>query len=213
MPHIVSLDGNIGAGKTSLLDAIERCVAARGLCNTIVVLREPVSEWREVLPRFYADPARHALAFQTLVLSTLASQLRRALARKPAPSLIICERSIFASRDVFARLLLESGAFDEVEHAVYCRVFEEVKWGLGAHARLARAIFLDTSPHACAARVAERAREGEADVALGYLKSVARTYEDWIADLDVPVLRLENDGAPDALEALAERALDFATEM
>ena len=61
------VEGSIGAGKTTILECLERRVAATGGGASIVTVPEPIAAWRNVrghnvLNRFYAEPARWALA-------------------------------------------------------------------------------------------------------------------------------------------------------
>ena len=87
----VTVEGNIGAGKTTFLD---RFSPAAG--DDVDVLPEPVDRWRDVnghnlLAMMYEDPARHSLLFQTYVQLTMFQQ-HNAECSKQAK---ILERSLF----------------------------------------------------------------------------------------------------------------------
>ena len=77
MVRIYSCEGNIGAGKTTLINHLEE------MCKVIepkkiILLREPVDMWEKVcddngkniLKHFYENPREHAFAFQVLAFST-----------------------------------------------------------------------------------------------------------------------------------------------
>lgn len=63
-PRVFSIEGNIGAGKTTILEQINH--------PKIFVLREPVEEWmnlrdsdgNNILSNFYKDPKKYGFAFR-----------------------------------------------------------------------------------------------------------------------------------------------------
>jgi deoxyadenosine/deoxycytidine kinase len=72
-PFTISVEGNIGAGKTTFLDRFSPSE------DNVEVMAEPVDRWRDVkgnnlLSLMYEDPARYSLLFQTYVQLTMLQQ-------------------------------------------------------------------------------------------------------------------------------------------
>lgn len=60
-PYYVSIEGNLGSGKTSILRELARNTNAK-------VLEEPVEKWASIMKKYYSDPLRYAYEFQTIAL-------------------------------------------------------------------------------------------------------------------------------------------------
>jgi len=105
-PRVVAIEGLIGAGKSTVMARLAADPA-------IVVLPERVDIWEELgmLRKFYEDPERYALAFQTLTLVTRSAALRdvRAALKDPAVRAVVLERS-FEGDGCFADLCLTEEA-------------------------------------------------------------------------------------------------------
>jgi len=180
---IVSLEGNIGAGKTTFLTAL-----AEQYPNYHIVL-EPIAEWTKkygessILELFYADKARWAFTFQISVLQTLADSVRKVIAFDK--TVVITERSALTSRIIFAQMLKDEGFITELEWSIYLRAFDE--WALP----LSGIIYLDTNPETSADRILKRGRPGET-VSQEYLKDLDHRHQAWLSTTDLPVLRISD---------------------
>jgi deoxyadenosine/deoxycytidine kinase len=95
IPKIVSIEGNIGAGKSTLIQALrERYI--QGKYRIIVILEEPVEIWNTVeedgetlLEKFYKDPVKHGFTLQTMIYKFLRSR-KVSVAWKPE----LCSRAM-----------------------------------------------------------------------------------------------------------------------
>ena len=102
-PFVVSLEGLIGAGKTTMLNHLGRKLQESGY--SVMCVPEPVQEWSSMLREFYTDPARYGPALQTFILSARGSALARAFNfRKRVPDIVIIDRSIHVGDTIFASL-------------------------------------------------------------------------------------------------------------
>jgi len=103
MPKIISIEGNIGAGKTTILDNLKEYLKHD---KEIIVLKEPVDIWESIvdkenetiLQKFYKNPAKYSFTFQVMAFVTRLSILRKTVKENPHCKLIICERSLEADR-------------------------------------------------------------------------------------------------------------------
>lgn len=183
-PLIVSLEGNIGAGKSTLIETLK---AEGNFDSTILFLQEPVDMWTSicdsetgdtVIQRFYRDPANYAFSFQVLAYATRLSLLRKMIADHPECRMIVCERSLDADKHIFAKMLHEDGMIDEIQYKIYETFFNEFSDSFA----LDGILYLDVDPTVCHERVAIRNREGEEGISLDYLYRCREFHESWLKD-------------------------------
>jgi deoxyadenosine/deoxycytidine kinase len=143
---VISVDGNIGASKSTVL---------QGLRDMAVhVVQEPVEEWEGILRKYYTDPARWTA---TLHMTIMSSFLRLADVRDHQP--IVMERSIWSCLNVFHSMLREDGLVDDVEHDCVVRFAERVQRAASCVPDVV--IYLRCPPNECARRKAARGRACE----------------------------------------------------
>jgi len=180
-PRIVSIEGNVGAGKTSLLRDLRRQLESEGR-EDILVVEEPISKWTtitngtdDILQLFYKDPAKYALTFQTMVAVTTMGSLHQAIAEHPEARVIVCERSLVSSRMIFAEALKNEGAMDETEMTAYDELFkdEAIGWMLPDEK-----IYLEVRPEICLERIRKRSRIGEQEIDLEWLRKYQSYHEE-----------------------------------
>jgi len=161
-PLVVTFEGEIGAGKSTLIDHVRDAFLARGL--NAVVVPEPVDEWRRVgiLQEFYADKKPDcrgmvAYDFQTYTFVTRVMEIQRAAAAHPDADVFLLERCPLTDRHVFMELQREMvGA---VRMAMYNKW-----WGLWTQLvpfTPQKVVYLKPTLGNCQSRVSARAREGE----------------------------------------------------
>ena len=179
-PIIISIEGNVGAGKSTLIDAIQRRLSEQNITN-IRVMKEPVDEWlsvrdskHDILELYYKFPDRYAILFQTLAAWTTMRNLYREQQAHPEVKVIICERSILTSRHVFEQMLFDNGTIDEAEHKVLLELYNDPndKWMMPT-----QSIYLEADPDVCLKRIQERGREGEDKIEIGWLESCQEYHE------------------------------------
>lgn len=192
--HIVSLEGNIGAGKSTFLKILSQHLAAQ-------FVFEPHEKWQNVagenlLERFYKDKERWAYTFQTYAFITRVLHQQEKAKENPT-QLQILERSVYSDRYCFAKLLYESGALTKFEWKLYVEWFS---WLVDGFTEKPSAfIYLRTSPEVCYERLKKRNRHEEAQVPLEYLVALHKAHEAWLiensfSEMDkVPVLILDMD--------------------
>lgn len=158
----ICIEGNIGSGKSSLLEALVR--------EGFVVYPEPVHEWQTWLEHFYADRKRWAMGLQMKVLASFV--------RLPKDGII--ERSPLSNRHVFAQMLYNQGDMTEKEWNVFRQYHDLVAWQPDA------IVYIKASPEVCLERLRKRARPGEGPIDLEYLKKVDFHYNNLVRYADCP---------------------------
>jgi deoxyadenosine/deoxycytidine kinase len=191
---ILSLEGNIGAGKTTFLTAL-----AERFPDYQIVL-EPIEEWTKkygessILELFYADKARWAFTFQVCAIQTLVAAVKKVSAEK---TIVITERSALTSRFVFAQMLKDAGFITELEWSLYLRIFDEYALPISG------IIYMDTDPVTSAERILKRGRPGET-VSLEYLMDLDVRHRDWLNTTELPVLRISDLNDMEAVKGFVE---------
>ena len=193
-PKIVCIEGNVGVGKSTLLNAIQKVIDEEET-DDVMIFKEPLELWNSVtdgthtiLELFYQNPSKYALVFQTLVALTTIRELQRITKEHPEVKVIICERSLLSSQMVFAESLREEGALKEFEYEVYRELFRDqgVEWMYPEET-----IYLKADPATCLLRVKERKREGEQRIDLKWLMDYQRYYERFFKKHNIQPTTLE----------------------
>jgi deoxyadenosine/deoxycytidine kinase len=163
-PIIISVEGNIGSGKSSLIKSLIRYNSLCG--NTrddIYFMPEPITSWIEVendedhiLNLFYTDMKKYSLAFQTLIATTYRSKILEIMRSHPRVQYIITERSLYTSYLVFAKILRNERHMTPIEYKVYESLFIDntTDWMFPD-----RMIYMDTSINKCLERISQRQSE------------------------------------------------------
>jgi deoxyadenosine/deoxycytidine kinase len=196
MVRIYSCEGNIGAGKTTLLGHIETLAKSFNTYQ-ILVLREPVDVWTtlrspdglNILENFYKDPIKYAFPFQVLAFTTRLSMLKNAIKENPECEVIICERSLYADGNIFAKMLYDDGTMDDISYQIYRKMYETAI----EEFPLTGVIYLTIPPELCAKRIVQRGRSGEENIPLEYLEKCSKYHETWLnqSDLGFHVIRMD----------------------
>jgi deoxyadenosine/deoxycytidine kinase len=167
---IVSIDGNIGSGKSTIVNLIKRTCS--NMPRNIIILDEPVLIWdtirdeegTPILSNFYNDQHKYAFSFQILALSTRISILKKAI-QENTNSIIITERNLQTDRYVFAQMLFDDGKISTIDFNIYKHMYETFIIDYP----ISKMIYIKTNPSICFERINKRAREGET-IELEYLE-------------------------------------------
>ena len=197
----VAIEGNVGAGKTTLIELLKRHLdrdsegekkSPLRENGVDVVLEEEVQDWLSVLSAFYTAPAAHSLHLQLKVMLSRLAQLRRAAL--PPGKFAITERCIESSSDVFISCLGRDGLMTRSEEDVYIQLYDMVK--NTEDLDLVGVVYVNVSPETCYARTVKRDRPGEQGVTLEYLTRLHEEYARWMASLrssGCPVLEIDGE--------------------
>jgi deoxyadenosine/deoxycytidine kinase len=194
-PLLVTIEGNIGAGKSSIIAKMKQKYANR---SDIVFVQEPVDIWEGIcdengtiiLNLFYQNPKEYAFAFQQMAYITRFSLLRKTVEENPQCKVIICERSLDADRNIFAKMLFDDGIISKVCYQIYNLTYDEFSGGFP----IDRCIYIDADPEICAERITKRSRSGESGIALEYLAKCKKYHDEWLLSQEkMDVLHLKTN--------------------
>lgn len=203
---VASVEGGIGAGKTTWLDRVIAAIkTGRYGANLHVVLaKEPVETWQNigVFERFLSNQKRWAAYFQNLTYATRVIEWDRAyeealdIVKSDAGArvIVLLERSPFSDRYFFAELQHEMGNIDDVEWAAYMLWF--VFWCRVAPSTIDFCLWLKTDVAEAVKRMKIRDRKGENDAYDdSYLRQLHGKHEQHMgaAFCEAPVVHLDGN--------------------
>ena len=182
-PYIISIEGNIGAGKSTFVAELKILYADR---KDIVFLQEPVDAWAEItqdgktmLELFYENQKKYSFAFQVMAymsrLRMIKAEIEKALILSDT-KIIVMERSLDADRHIFAKMLYEDGMIEKCMYEIYQLMSDD---GLKEYSSDG-IIWLNTGAEECHRRIGKRGREGEEKIGMEYLEKCDRYHEEWL---------------------------------
>lgn len=193
-PYLISLEGNIGSGKSTILDHLKEHLLYAG-SRRIVYVDEPLAQWEKIkndqgvsmLQLFYQDPKKYAFSFQMMAYISRLVNLEEAIERHPN-CIIMMERSLMTDYHVFAKMLRETNEILPEEYAIYTQWFDHFNdYPMDA------LIYLQCSPETSLERCNKRNRTGES-ISLDYMTRVHDHHERWIREShDNPILIIDNE--------------------
>lgn len=181
IPKIISIEGNIGAGKTTFVRELKKLYKDR---NDVIFLTEPVDIWesvkdkdnKNILERFYEDNKKYAFPFQIMAYVTRLNLITKTISENPDCKLIITERSLDADKNVFAKMLYDDGCIDDINYNIYLQFYNSYKTKYNTDG----VIFLNADASVCSDRINKRNRSGEQGVPLEYLQKCEQYHTNWL---------------------------------
>jgi len=203
MKKFVAIAGNIGVGKSTLVDMLCRHMDWEPFY-------EPVTE-NPYLADFYADMDQWSFHSQIFFL---AHRLRAHYQLAQHPDSVVQDRSVYEDAEIFARNLYVQGHIQQRDYQTYRDLYETMMRFLPPPDLV---IYLRASASTLRNRIASRGRDYERTIAPEYLQSLNDLYEDWIENftlcpvLAVPADDLDYVAHPGHLRLILEKVQDKLT--
>ena len=177
---LVGLEGNIGAGKTSLLDYAR-------LIPNVAVLYENEIAWRnqngqDLLAHYYRSPQQHAATFQFVIQRYQALDMRVAVQEAQRNHSVLVTERTPAAGEIFIKEARARGQLDKV---AYDSLIEGTDM-LNREFRYQHIIYLFTSYEQAYERTNKRRQDREKEgryeplVPKSHVKNLHERYEKWI---------------------------------
>ena len=182
----ITIDANIGAGKTNACHAIASAATSSGW--TAKVLEEPTHHPRfdHFLQRYYDDlksgsNTGAAFAMQMFMLCQRYEQHRLAVEQAWGENgiVVVQDRPIYGDT-VFATTAMERGFMTREEYDLYVDVFRNMSRDVMPPDIF---VFLKVEPEECFARMSRRGRDTESGVPLDYLRQLYDNYQKLIGEM------------------------------
>jgi deoxyguanosine kinase len=190
MFKIISIEGNIGSGKSTFLERLRKHYADN---DQVIFSTEPVHLWENIkdtygqtmLQKFYGNQEKYAFSFQMMAYISRLSILRNIMKMKTdKPIVIITERSLYTDKYVFAKMLYDDELIEDVNYQIYDQWFYE----FASELPIKNHIYLKANPDVCYNRIHSRSRAGEEKIPLTYLSNCHNYHEEFISHFKHSVL-------------------------
>jgi len=179
--YIISLEGNIGACKSSFLKILKQ-----NLSDKAEFIDEPVDEWLQIknnknenlLEVFYQDKKRWAYTFQNIAYITRMKRIIDIM-QTTSKSIIFMDRSLEGDLNTFTKMLKEDGDIDNLEWSAYKKwntMFTDL---IGKNIQT-RHIYLRCTPEIAYERISKRARNEENSIPFEYIKQLHLYHDNWL---------------------------------
>lgn len=182
MPDYIAIAGNIGAGKSSLVDFLCRQ-------HHFVPFFEP-NDFNPYLTDFYKD--MKAWAYHSQIFFLIQKfRIHQDMARAGAEQVLVQDRTIFEDAEIFCTNLYRSKKMKTRDYETYMALYRTI---LDAIPRPKVLLYLDCSVKTLQQRIAKRGRASESAIPTTYLKQLDRLYRDWIAGYTMsPVVHINTE--------------------
>jgi 2-amino-4-hydroxy-6-hydroxymethyldihydropteridine diphosphokinase len=168
----ICIEGNIGAGKTTLAKALTRRLNAELIAEKF--------EENNILPLFYSDPRHYAFPLEYSFLIARFDQLTNAFREGSGPW--VSDYSLYKSL-WFARVNL-----GKKEFRMFRSHFNSLADGVRKPDLM---IFLETSYKNLKQNIRRRGRSYEQDIHTEYLRGLSDSYKEGLKALKIPVLEIK----------------------
>ena len=183
--QIISIEGNIGSGKSTVVNNLKDHYSENKPLKGIYFLEEPVSEWiqiqdstgKNIIEKFYENQERYSFSFQMMAYISRLAMLKRAVkeCQEKGHRIIVCERSLQTDKNVFCKMLYDSGKIEDVEFQIYNKWFDEFIKEIPK----INFIYIETDPKIAYERVIQRSRKGET-IEPSYLQMCSDYHDSWL---------------------------------
>jgi deoxyadenosine/deoxycytidine kinase len=184
---IITIDGNIGCCKTSILNYFHKNY------KTAIDI-EPIESWNEYLKSMYDsdDSDNSTYNFQIKVW------IDRCWIQEKSNVIVLMERSPYFIKNVFVEKAFEDKTINEDEYNNIHKLHKTTDelWQPEAY------IYLRSDPELCYNRIKKRGRESEKNIKLEYIKRIHELHEEKYKDAiknnkNIIVIDVENKSIPD----------------
>lgn len=187
---VISIEGNIGTGKTSFLNSLKN-----KLGDVAEFIYEPVDEWLEmkdengknILETFYGDKKRWGYTFQNVAYITRMNNLVNVI-NTTSKDIIIIDRSLSADLNTFAKMLYQDGFISQLEWNIYNKWNDFFNNNYSSKIKQ-HTIYLRCDPEVSFQRTRIRCRDEERGIPLDYLKELHLYHDLWLMRDGNPVPR------------------------
>jgi deoxyadenosine/deoxycytidine kinase len=217
---LLSLEGNIGAGKTTFLSLLKERCGVRALFEPMFDTPKNADASENLLKLFYDNPSRWGLTFQSYAFLKRTSSYLEAIKQGVLESgITMMDRSVYSDCHCFARNIYDQEKMTPFEWEIYRRLFD---WVTGYFLPYPDGIvYLKVSPSTCQRRIKVRGRDEEKSIPISYLDAIGTRHDEWLMVggglgdqvCDVPVLvlngELDFEHDPKVFQQFSENIMAF----
>lgn len=180
IPHpFIAIEGNIGAGKTTLSRMLAQDLRAK-------LILEAFAD-NPFLPLFYDNPERYAFSAELFFMTERHKQLQAELSQKD-----LFQERVVADYYFYKTLLFARNNLTEAEYRLFQRLFKVLNASFPKPDVL---VFLHRPVDQLMANIKKRGRAFEKDIKADYLQTIQQAYLDFFRlqpNLPILILQLED---------------------
>lgn len=187
---IITIDGNIGAYKTSILNYFHKNFK-------IAIDLEPVESWHDYLNNMYTNQTDSTYNFQIKVW------MDRCWIQEKSNVLVLMERSPYFIKNVFVEKALEDNTINAEQYQIIQSLHEKTDnlWKPNAY------IYLRSDPEMCMQRITRRARHSECNLKEDYIRRIHELHEIKLEEalkknMNVLIIDIENKSIADICDEI-----------
>lgn len=193
---IITIDGNIGAGKTTILNYLHHNY-------NIFIDLEPVDKWKSYLDNIY-------IYNKNYFNLQLRVWLDRSWIQEKNKTLMLMERSPFFIRNTFNTYLYNNNLISNHEYLIINELYDKTDeiWKSNFY------IYLRSNPNSCLERILKRGRENETNITIDYLNDIHNLHEETYKkalDLNMNILIIDIENK--TLEEISSIILKFIKDL
>jgi len=173
--HFITIEGNIGAGKTTLAHLLARHYNAR-------LILEQFAD-NPFLPKFYENPAQYAFPLELFFMAERYKQLKELVQIDDLFQTVTISDYLFTKCLLFAKVNLP-----EQEYKLYQKLFEIMSAQLVQPELL---IYLHAPVSKLQANIRKRNRSYEQAIPDGYLMNIQETYTQYIRQHNIRTIFID----------------------
>src|SRR5436190_2803485 len=148
----IAVEGNIGAGKSCLIDALNNRL--RNMCCDVAMLQEPLDKWTNyfgfnMLKALYDNKQYWGFRFQIM---TLIDSVRNEIEASKYTGFVLVERTSLSTLNVFSKALCTD---------IEINILKDLRSLFSEYTNPDIVIYLRTLPNICYQRVINRGRKEE----------------------------------------------------
>jgi deoxyguanosine kinase len=177
--HFITIEGNIGAGKTTLAHLLSKHYNAR------LILEEFADN--PFLPKFYENPGQYAFPLELFFMAERFKQQKDLLQQKDMFQTVTVSDYLFTKCLLFAKVTLPDDEF-----RLYQRLFEII------HQQLVQPdilIYLHAPVNKLQSNIKKRNRSYEQNISDDYLFNIQETYTHYIKQHNIKTLFIDTSNA------------------
>ena len=184
----IYIEGNIGAGKTTFIEAFEKYFQKKQIENAFIK-REPVDQWlntkdttgKNLLEYFYEDTIKYGFAFQMNAFISRTKDILDMKEKKGSEchrTYNFVERSVYTDKNVFMECNFRRKNISEIEYTIYNTWFDVFTKQFNLRGDVF--VYLKTSGDICDDRIKKRERTGESGIPMDYLEELNKLHDEWL---------------------------------
>ena len=177
--HFITIEGNIGAGKTTLAHLLSKKLNAR------LILEEFADN--PFLPKFYEDPKQYAFPLELFFMAERYKQMKSRVQSADLFQSITVSDYLFTKCLLFAKVNLP-----EDEFKLYQKLFDIISQQIVLPEVL---IYLHAPVTKLQANIKKRNRSYEQHIPDAYLQSIQETYQGYIREYNIKTIFVDATNA------------------